>query len=200
MTDLDLDYTERAGFMVGRTAAIAEWRHRKEVGDFERLCSKLYQRKWARMKRQRAPEAMRAYQRGWRARNAERLRESERRRMAARRKPRFILCASCGTKVRAIRVMRFCSTKCRNHFHAVPRARARNRGLRNMALVPAILSALSVKSTTLHDICILVPGLKRGSVATTLTKLKSQGLVLTLPSGGRGSVYALTTAGRARCA
>lgn len=43
---MDLDYTERAGFLVGRSAAIAEWRHKKEKREGDRLISKAYMIQW----------------------------------------------------------------------------------------------------------------------------------------------------------
>jgi hypothetical protein len=46
--ELDLDYSERAGFMTGKSAAIADWRHRKEVRDFGALVNRLRVLKWQR--------------------------------------------------------------------------------------------------------------------------------------------------------
>jgi hypothetical protein len=46
--ELDLDYSERAGFMTGKSAAIADWRHRKEVRDFGALVNRLRVIKWQR--------------------------------------------------------------------------------------------------------------------------------------------------------
>lgn len=41
-----LDYRERDGFLTGKSAAIADWRFKKEQADFEKLCEALYMRKW----------------------------------------------------------------------------------------------------------------------------------------------------------
>jgi hypothetical protein len=65
--DVDLDYSERAGFQVGKAAAMAEWRARKEIDDpeFQRLVWRLQAQKLLaeqRPRRQgahrRVPQAM----------------------------------------------------------------------------------------------------------------------------------------------
>lgn len=43
--DLDIDYSERAGFLVGKSAALAEWSFKKDAREFRRLCRALAKRK-----------------------------------------------------------------------------------------------------------------------------------------------------------
>jgi len=47
-TGLDVDYSERAGFLTGKAAALAEWRHKKDKREFERMCGRLRARNWIR--------------------------------------------------------------------------------------------------------------------------------------------------------
>lgn len=192
--DLDLDYSERAGFMVGKSAAIADWRFHKEEGDFKKLCHRLYMRNWAKARRRLFPELVKAYQKAWRDRNREKIRKADRDRRAAKRQPKFIVCWVCGTKkqVRAIvttpgRETKFCSRKCRNSYHDVPRARARSLGIRNMVIVPQILDALTREpGLRLRAIHARLEGAKYQSLATTLCKLARQGKVTR-----RGRLYYL---------
>lgn len=191
--DFDIDYSERAGFLTGKSAAIAEWRHRKEVSDFERLCSKLYQRKWARLERQRNGTRVRERLNVWRAANRDKVRAQERARRAAKRKPRLFTCVECGRRRETKRVAKFCSTKCRNRFHCRPRVVAKNRGIRNMSLRPALL-ALLVQPMTLRELVAALPLAKRNSIATLLSTLTRSGVLHATPQG-RGRSYSLASKG-----
>lgn len=46
--ELEIDYSERAGFLVGKAAALAEWRHKKDQADFAKLTNRLKVAKWQR--------------------------------------------------------------------------------------------------------------------------------------------------------
>lgn len=48
MSRIETVYTERNGFLVGKSAALADWRHRKEEREFEALCVRLRQRNYLR--------------------------------------------------------------------------------------------------------------------------------------------------------
>jgi hypothetical protein len=136
-SDLDLDFTEKQGFLVGRSAAMADWAFKKDNAGFEAMCARLYQRNWARKYRTAHPDRVRANLARWRQRHASTLRERDRVRRAAVRVPRIITCCVCQVqkRVRAIvtvagRATKFCSKKCANQYHSAIRARARNRALR----------------------------------------------------------------------
>ena len=43
---IDLDYSERAGFLVGKSARMADWRHQREKREFKKLCDAIYQRNY----------------------------------------------------------------------------------------------------------------------------------------------------------
>lgn len=77
----DLDYSERDGFMVGRTAAIADWRHEKEQREFSAYCKRLYLERW----RKANPAKVAAYNRAWWSKPAVRARCNERRKRARRK-------------------------------------------------------------------------------------------------------------------
>lgn len=44
--DFDVDYSERAGFLTGKAAAMADWAHRKDAKAFEKLVNVLRVKKW----------------------------------------------------------------------------------------------------------------------------------------------------------
>lgn len=186
--DVDLDYSERAGFLTGKSAAIADWQHRKEQREFRKLCEALYKKKWFRDIRaaggerwERLRARMRANRQRWRNDNREHVRAVDRARKAARRKPRFIVCAECGAKKQIRRSKargfpsRFCSTKCRNRWHGRPRAKARNRGIRQMDLVHIITAALVTRPMTLAELRTAIPSAKAGSLATKLCTMVKAG-------------------------
>jgi hypothetical protein len=45
--ELDLDYTERAGFLTGKSAKLADWHFKKEQAEFTRQVAVLRAKKWA---------------------------------------------------------------------------------------------------------------------------------------------------------
>ena len=62
--DVDLDFSERAGFLTGKAARLADWLHRKEKREFEKLVRKL----------KRQTPAYKAAAAAGRARNREKIR------------------------------------------------------------------------------------------------------------------------------
>jgi hypothetical protein len=86
---LDLGYEERAGFMVGKAAALADWSFRKDEKAFARLVNSLRVRKWQREN----PEKSRAKARRWWAKHREEALAKQRER--SRRAPRQQTCDVC---------------------------------------------------------------------------------------------------------
>lgn len=66
--DIDVDYSERAGFLTGKAAAVAEWRFRQEVNDptFRRLVWRLQAAKYWRAKNPASKARIMAYRARWR--------------------------------------------------------------------------------------------------------------------------------------
>lgn len=96
--ELAVDYSERAGFLVGKAAAIADWRFRREEEEFERLIARLKGKKrratdaYRKMMRicnarwrQKYPGKRAAYYAEWAKKNRSRINERRRRQHAARR-------------------------------------------------------------------------------------------------------------------
>jgi hypothetical protein len=184
-----LDYRERDGFLVGKQAALADWRLRRDDRDFDALCLRLYNRNWARKFRAEHPERAREILRRWREAHRDEMNARTRASRAAKRVTRYIVCEVCLDVVPSKRKQRFCKRKCRNQFHGVPRARARSRGLRNMVLVPTLLALLGESGPlTLAEIRAAAPACNPASIATTLVKLRHSGRVLKSDaSGSHGS-------------
>lgn len=179
-TDLELDFRERDGFQIGRAAALADWEARREDKAFARLCSRLYQRRWAKKRRAEQPERVRGNLCRWRRANGERIRAQERARRAKKRKPIRLTCGHCGAAFspRRYRTAKWCSTKCRNANHAKHR-KPRSKGLRNMQLGPTVFAVLREEpGLTLREILERAPTVKRGSLATKLTAWVQDGSVL----------------------
>lgn len=87
-----LDYSERAGFMVGRTAAIADWRHRKEREEFRAYCKRLYLKRWRLANRDKAA----VYNRRWHTKPEIQARLRDRKRQARQRQDTTVhACAEC---------------------------------------------------------------------------------------------------------
>lgn len=188
------------GFQVGKSAALLDWQHEKERQEFKKLCQRLYSRNWARKFRERYPEKAREQCQRWREANRDRNREIERNRMRAQREKSRSLCVceECGKswkpaprytgrKAPTERKARFCSKKCRNRWHDVRRARARNRGLRRMDLTPSILRALRAEPW-------LTPGDVHerigGSLSSVRVILSNMGKAGELQRKRRGRAYA----------
>jgi len=133
----------------GRERAIQEWRDRKEAAEYTQLFERLYQRKWATaarndpVRRERILENLRRY----RTKHRERVRQMERDRRRAKYEadPVINQCKVCGNvwtvpyDRHGPKRAQFCSTKCRNRWHGIRRARRRNRGLRKMDMRPQAL-------------------------------------------------------------
>lgn len=66
--ELDVDYSERNGFLTGKAAAIADWMHRKDKVSFEKVVAVLRNKKW----RRENPELARDLQRRMDLRQRER--------------------------------------------------------------------------------------------------------------------------------
>lgn len=190
--DVDLDYSERNGFLTGKAAALADWSFRKEDREFKKLCEKLYKRKWFQQIKaeggerwQRLRARLRATHIRWRENNRERSRELARKAAAKKRAkkrpvPPSVTCGVCGEKrrVRAARTdfarARWCSKKCSNLYWAKHR-KPRNRGIRQMNLVPLITSALQAGPMTLAELRAAIPSAKPGSLATKLCTMVQAG-------------------------
>ena len=71
--ELDVDYSERAGFLTGKAAAIADWRFRKEQKDpeFRRLVWRLQAKKYWAEKDPARKAAIVAYRERWREEHRE---------------------------------------------------------------------------------------------------------------------------------
>lgn len=65
--DLEIDYSERAGFLTGKAAALAEWQHKKLKNDpeFRRLIWRLQAKKYWATKPEERKKAIRAYRKAW---------------------------------------------------------------------------------------------------------------------------------------
>jgi hypothetical protein len=91
--DLDLDYTERTGFLTGKAFAIADWRHRKDKREFDALQNRLNVRRWR----------LRVYDVG--GEKLDQLRANARKRQNAhhereriKRRGRVLTCEQCGAQ------------------------------------------------------------------------------------------------------
>lgn len=177
--ELELDYSERAGFLTGRAASLAEWAFRKEQREGDRLIATLYQRQWARKERAQRPELVRERQNRWRAENREHVRAHERAYRAKRRKPFVMVCKECGKREERARRADYCSQKCRGQRWWKARSAAKNRGIRHMGLRDQLLTIVRTEpGLTLKEIHGRVPGAKYGSCATLLCELAKAGVVL----------------------
>lgn len=177
--EIDVDYSERAGFLTGRAAAMADWAFRKEQREGDKLIARLYQRHWARRERRRHPERVRARLQRWRDANREHVRALERTRRAKRRRPVVIVCKECGKREERRRRAAYCSAKCRGKRIWQARAKARNRGIRNMGIREQLLAIIRAEpGLTLREIHARAPGAKYGSCATLLCTLVKAGAVV----------------------
>lgn len=119
------------GFLIGKAAAMSEWALRKEIDDpeFERLCRRLYKRKWARENHERLKERLLESCRRYRARHPERLKEINRRAKRKRREqnPRSFRCRDCDAEIVVIHGQgrKFCDARCRDRYHGSRRTRSR---------------------------------------------------------------------------
>lgn len=57
--ELEVDYSERSGFLTGKSAALADWAHRKEKKAFEKVVAVLRTRRWQKNNPDRARENQR---------------------------------------------------------------------------------------------------------------------------------------------
>lgn len=189
----DLDWLEKASMLSGKQLALSDWSFRKEEREFKKLCARLYSRNWARRARERDPARVRERQNRWRLANRDHVRAVERRYKARKRKAFVNTCKNCGGQFRPKRYRKaiWCSRKCSNHFHGVARAKARNRGLRNMELTSTLVSVLGETPwLTLPEIAARVPGSKYGSIASKLSAACKTGEIA--HDGGKmGRRYAL---------
>jgi hypothetical protein len=126
VSELDIDYSERAGFLTGKALALADWRHRKDKREFDVLQARLSARRWL----------MRVYAEG--GEKLERVRELARKRANARkerrrlkRRGRVLTCGWCGAQwcplpraPGAAAIAKSCSARCQ---HAIWRSAPENR-------------------------------------------------------------------------
>ena len=211
--DLAVDYSERAGFLTGKSAALADWAHRKEQSTYDVLFKRLYARNHARLMRERDPEGVRAKQNAWREANREHVQKQDRTRKrglrmrqlrgegvtfrvvdGAPRRVYVVTCDACrGASEKLQPTARFCSRRCANRWHGVPRARARNRGVRNMTITATVLTVLEIEPLlTLGEIHRRAPETKYHSLATLLCGWVKDGTVVRC-GGARFGRYALPT-------
>ena len=88
--ELDVDYSERAGFLTGKAAALADWAHRKEAKAFAKLEASLRVRRWRQLEPEKAKDLNRRNDLRRRAR-----RHDER---VELRKGQVLTCGWCGTQ------------------------------------------------------------------------------------------------------
>lgn len=159
--------------------------------------NRAYHREWARRRRERDPEAVREYQRRWRAANRKRMRANDRKRRRAKRIESVLpcRCEECGETWLPIdgrRKGRFCSKRCANKWHGSRRT-DRNRGVRNMQIGSIVLGILTSEPwLTRAGILKRAPGLKPGSLATKLSVWVKEGVLVR--RGRRGWRYAMPDA------
>lgn len=156
---------------------------RAEREAFEKLCARLYAKKWASEARGRDPERIAERQREWRRRNPEKCRAAVLRQLAKRRTgPRTETCRVCGRAYQTTKFSQQCSKKCANRFHGKARSAAKNRGLRNRGLIDAIVAVLAsspwlVLAQIVERVGVLDRRMRssKGSIATALTGGLSSG-------------------------
>lgn len=220
--DLEVDYSERAGFLTGKAAAIADWQRKKEATEYDALFKRLYARNWQRLYREQHPEEAREKLRAWRAANPERAREANVRQKRTKRERQLqemkaeyrviegvprriykITCAVCGASAEKLQPNAvWCSKVCANRYHSAPRARARNRGIRNMTIIPTALAHIEITpGLTLKELHARMPDASYGSLATTLTALAKREMVQRVDrpdARGQGYVLGPRAPGRSR--
>jgi hypothetical protein len=187
------------GFQVGKAAAIADWLHRKESAEFERLVARLRARNWVRKVYAEGGarlEDLRRKSREWVRRAAKtptgraRLaRSKERRRDRYRANAPVLTCQNCGAQwcrlpwLRGLAAhKRFCTESCRGKWkyrqRVGPTAYGRTINLVRAAVRPewegfgAIAARVSASP---------------GSVGGTLRRLVEVGEVEMRGGGGRGT-------------
>lgn len=94
---LDVDYSERAGFLTGKSEAIQRWRVKKENEAFAKLVNRLSVTRWYKTVRaeggQRLANMKASKRRCW---LKHRLRYLEAQRLRSRKAPRSRVCEQCG--------------------------------------------------------------------------------------------------------
>jgi hypothetical protein len=117
------------GYMVGRSAALADWQHKQAKAEFARFCHRLVAANYARRLRETDPMIAREAQRRWRAAHREEINRQNRERLRtrARRLAHVCTCEVCGEQWLCCggrRRGRFCSQTCRQRWwdqHRKPR-------------------------------------------------------------------------------
>lgn len=172
--ELDVDYSERNGFLTGKSAALADWFHRKEDANYEKLFERLYKRNRRRL-------ALVAH--GVPFVDVD----------GVSRRVFNVVCHVCREPVTKLQPnARWCSKRCANRYHSLPRSRARNRGIRNMTIAPTALTHLELApGLTLRELHALMPEAKYGSLATLLCLWTKQGVLIHVGPKFRGVRYAL---------
>jgi len=168
-----------------RERSIQEWRDKKEDEEYAALFEQLYQRKWAAEARSTDEGRERYLQnlRRYRERNRDRIREMERQRRREKYEANPVAnqCEECNEtwivpyKQKGKRSSRFCSTKCANRWHAIRRAKKRNRGIRKMDIKPNVLRFVRGNpGCTAEEIAVGIDA-KVNSVRTLLTEWTKAG-------------------------
>lgn len=128
---LSVDYAERDGFLVGKSARLADWRHRKELAEAQALYSRLMSRRyyWSDPAREREKARQRWARHAAEVQAAERA-ETLRRNAALVRRP----CEVCGGEIapwkrpQARYCCRRCSQVARSRAWRARHAEAQRRG------------------------------------------------------------------------
>lgn len=173
---LDVDYSERAGYLTGKSAALAEWKHRKEEAEYQRLFRRLRDRNYKRL---RAEERLRDLPHEIVVKDTGKV----------HRRLYPIVCCVCHAEVTKRQPnARYCSRRCRNRYHDAPRARARNRGMRNMLIRASMLAHLELRpGLTLGELHARMPEAKYGSLASLLCEQTKAGVLTSEPAGIRNT-------------
>lgn len=174
--ELDLDYSEKQGFLTGKSAALADWAHRKEDKEYARLFERLYKRNRRRL----ALIAM-----GVPFLSVD----------GVAKRVFHIVCHVCQRPIdKSQKSAQWCSKRCANRYHSIPRSRARNRGLRNMTVAPRAMTFLELEpGLTLRQLLERMPDAKYGSLATLLCQWTKAGILIHLDKRCRGTRYALAS-------
>ena len=174
--ELEVDYSERAGFLTGKSAAMADWAHRKEDQQYAKLFERLYRRNRRRL-------ALVAKGIPFRDVDGVPTRIHE------------VVCHVCSRLVeRGQPNAVWCSKACGNRYHGVARARARNRGIRNMTIAPTVITHLELEpGLTMRQLLERIPDAKYGSLASLLSVWVKKGVLMHIDKRCRGTRYALAT-------
>lgn len=164
------------GVMVGRQAALAEWRHRRETREFEKLCARLRARNWVRKIYAAGGDRLgllRAYQAKWaREHRAAQLVAQKRWRHRRRVWP-VVQCVGCGAVFSPWSphglpsiVPQYCTEACRQRARYRQRVGQTGYGNATGMVRRALADGAWHSVAELHEL-----GLKSGTLSATLCRL-----------------------------